>query len=179
MTLVELLAAIAISLLIIGAVHTVFLSGIRAYQRIGIENELRSEADYAVAMVMNKLYEFAPDGIDTDAAKSNHHQLTFVNDQEPTIDVGTGIIAPKTTAPTELTIELQNGALAINGKAVSSSRLLLDDQSQLSFRCLRQEGMICRSGVITIELSVKDPNHADPDSWLYIRPFTLKTEFGF
>ena len=181
MTLVGLLAAVSISLLIIGAIYTVFLTGIRAYQRIGIENELRSEADYAVAMMMNKLYELAPDGVDLSV--SNEQTLTFIEDRQQWIDTLSGFVAEQKKDGAALTISIEDGALAINGEAISSSRLSLAADSTLSLRCLREEkkgeAHICRSGVVTMKLTVQDRKHADPDSWLYVQPFTLKTEVGF
>ncbi|AGT32971.1 hypothetical protein M493_13650 [Geobacillus genomosp. 3] len=181
MTLIELLAAVSVSLLIIGAIYTVFLSGIRAYERIGIENELRSEADYAMAMVMNKLYEFAPDGINL--SESGEKTLTFIDDRQKRVDPSSGFVDEREIGGGALTVSIENGSLIINGEAISPPHLLLVDNSAFSVRCLREErkeeARICRSGVITIRLAVQDRKHADPDSRLYVRPFTLKTEFGF
>ncbi|ANB60704.1 PilW family protein [Anoxybacteroides amylolyticum] len=178
LSLLELLAAVTISFLIVGVMYNVFMSGMKTYQRIGIENELRSESDYMMSIVLNRLYEFAPDGIDT--TTTTNTQLVFVNNKQKTIDTRVGLVEEQQTAGKSLPIALQNDHLLIDGQPISSDRLqIISNQSKLSYTCVRQEGNICRSGVVTIVLSVQDSNHNSPSSPLYIRPFTLKTEFGF
>ena len=182
MTMIELLAAVSISLLIIGAIYTVFLTGIRAYERIGIENDLRSEADYAMARIMNELYTLSPDGMESQEEKTPLTAVTFVKNQEFKADADTGLVSREKKKPESIermTMSIQDGALAINGETITSSRFLLDDSSSFSFRCARKEGNLCRSGVMTIRLIVSDRRHADPSGWLYVPPFTLTTEFGF
>lgn len=178
LTLLELLAAVTISFLIIGVMYNVFMSGIKTYQRIGIENELRSEADYMMTIVFNRLYEFAPDGIDT--TTTTNTQLVFVNNKQKTIDTRVGLVKEQETETKSFSLALQNDQLLIDGQPISSDRLrIISNQSKLSYTCVRQEGNICRSGVVTMVLAVEDSTHDSPSSPLYIRPFTLKTEFGF
>jgi prepilin-type N-terminal cleavage/methylation domain-containing protein len=177
-SLVELLAAIAISSIILASIYGVFLSGLNAYKRINIENQLRSEADYIVAAIMNKLYEFAPDGIAMD--KTTNAQIEFVSDKQKVIDPSLGMVKEQKTIPETLTVALQDGAIAVDGKQLHSDRLkIVADQSKFSYSCAKQEENICRSGVVTIMLAVQDRDHDEPDDLLYIKPFTLKTEFGF
>lgn len=178
LSLLELLAAMTISTFILAAIYGVFLSGIKTYQRIGIENELRSEADYMMTIVLNNLYQFSPDGIDTTA--TTNERIVFINNKQKKIDTRVGLVEEQETAAESFTIELQNDALSINGQPISSDRLkIMTSQSKLSYTCVRQEGNMCRSGVVTVVLAVQDRDHATPDSPLYIKPFTLKTEFGF
>ncbi|AKU25936.1 prepilin-type N-terminal cleavage/methylation domain-containing protein [Geobacillus sp. FSL K6-0789] len=179
MTLVELLAAISISMLIIGAIYTVFLAGIRVYQHIGIESELRSEADYAVARIMNALYMFSPDGLEADRSQENKtlSQLSFVKNEQFKTNNQVGLVSRETAAQSvHRIISIKDGKLMMDGEAITSTRLLLDDSSSFSFRCARRDGEICRSGVITIILTIKDGNN---NGMLSIKPFTLQTEFGF
>ncbi|OQP01383.1 Tfp pilus assembly protein [Geobacillus sp. 44C] len=181
LSLVELLAAITISSLILASIYGVFFSGLNAYKRIHIENQLRSEADYIVATIMNKLYAFAPDGIEMDQGQTTNAQIIFVNDKRKDIDPYLGFIKeePEPT-PETLTVALQDGSIAIDGERLHSDRLkIVAEESGFSYTCAKQEEKICRSGVVTIKLAVQDRDHDDPDDLLYIKPFTLKTEFGF
>ncbi|NNU93212.1 prepilin-type N-terminal cleavage/methylation domain-containing protein [Geobacillus sp. NFOSA3] len=181
LSLVELLAAITISSLILASIYGVFFSGLNAYKRIHIENQLRSEADYIVATIMNKLYAFAPDGIEMDQGQTTNAQIIFVNDKRKDIDPYLGFVEeePEPT-PETLTVALQDGSIAIDGERLHSDHLkIVVDESKLSYSCAKQEENICRSGVVTIKLAVQDRDHGDPDDLLYIKPFTLKTEFGF
>jgi prepilin-type N-terminal cleavage/methylation domain-containing protein len=181
LSLVELLAAITISSLILASIYGVFFSGLNAYKRIHIENQLRSEADYIVATIMNKLYEFAPDGIIAMDQTKKNAQIVFVSDKQKVIDPSLGMVKeePKPTLET-LTVALQDGSIVVNGELLHSDRLkIVADKSKFSYICAKQEENICRSGVVTIMLTVQDRDHDDPNDLLYIKPFTLKTEFGF
>lgn len=178
LSLLELLAAVTISFLIVGVMYNVFMSGMKTYQRIGIENELRSEADYMMTIVFNRLYEFAPDGLDT--TTTTNTQLVFVNNKQKAIDTRVGLVEEQETETKSFSLALANDELQIDGQPISSERLkIISNQSSFSYTCVRQEGNICRSGVVTIVLAVQDSTHDSPSSPLYIRPFTLKTEFGF
>ncbi|KJE26815.1 hypothetical protein LG52_357 [Geobacillus kaustophilus] len=179
MTLVELLAAIAISLLIIGAIYTVFLTGIRVYERIDIENMLRSEADYAIARMMNELYAFSPDGLEANQGQENKplEELSFVKNEQFKPNGQIGLVSRETLEqPAHRTISIQRGKLLIDGQTITSTHFLLDDSSSFSFRCARWEGEICQSGVLMITLTVKDGNN---NKIISAEPFTLRTEFGF
>jgi prepilin-type N-terminal cleavage/methylation domain-containing protein len=178
LSLVELLAAMTISSLILASIYGVFLSGLNAYKRINIENQLRSEADYLVAAIMNKLYQFSPDGLDME--ETTDQQLQFVTDRQKVINPSVGIVEEQKTNGETLTVSLQQDAVLLNGEQLHSALLkIVSSQSELSYRCAKQEDNICRSGVVTIKLSVQDRDDDDPDGLLYIKPFTLKTEFGF
>ncbi|MGX1899967.1 PilW family protein [Thermolongibacillus altinsuensis] len=185
LTLIELLTALTIASLIFASAYGVFLSGIKAYKRIGIENQLRSEADYVIATIMNELYRFAPDGIDTasstnDTASSTNERITFIKNKQKVIDPDIGLVEEKKVNEQTLTIELQNETISLNGQSLNSDNLkIVSAESSLSYHCVRQEGTVCRSGIVTIVLSVQDRDHDSKDDLLYIEPFSLKTEFGF
>ncbi|MCM3704450.1 MULTISPECIES: hypothetical protein [Cytobacillus] len=55
-TLYELLAVLVISSIILPIIYGVFTSGYKLYNKIGIEGQLRDDADYAATMIMNTFY---------------------------------------------------------------------------------------------------------------------------
>lgn len=57
-TLYELLAVLVISSIILPIIYGVFSSGYKLYNKIGIEGQLRDDADYTATMIMNTLYSF-------------------------------------------------------------------------------------------------------------------------
>jgi prepilin-type N-terminal cleavage/methylation domain-containing protein len=179
LSLVELLAAITISSLILTSIYGVFFSGLNAYKRIHIENELRSEADYIVATIMNKLYGFAPHGIVMDETETTKTQIEFVKDKD--INISLGMFQKRPPNKLErFVVVLQDDSIVIDDERLRLNRLkIVANESELSYTCAKQEENICRSGVVTIKLTVQDRDHDDPDDLLYIKPFTLKTEFGF
>lgn len=83
LTLIELLVGLAITSLIAASAYGVFTTGTKAYKRIGIENQLRSEADILMTTIFNELYALAPDGLKKD--ESNDYKLTFVNQIKKTL----------------------------------------------------------------------------------------------
>jgi len=56
-TLVELLAALTISTLVLGIAYGLLMMGYKTYEKVGIEQSLRDEADYVVSRIMAKFYE--------------------------------------------------------------------------------------------------------------------------
>jgi len=180
LTLIELLVGLAITSLIAASAYGVFTAGTKAYKRIGIENQLRSEADVLVATMFNELYALAPDGLKKD--ESNDYTLTFVNRMKKEIDTSTGLVEEKEQADQtlQMMIDETNGTLFINGKQVTPSNLrIVPEQSKFQYKCIREQQNVCKSGVVSIRLSVQDEDHRDPNDPLYIEPFTLETKFGF
>ncbi|MBE2917528.1 prepilin-type N-terminal cleavage/methylation domain-containing protein [Anoxybacillus flavithermus] len=185
LTLIELLVGLAITSIIAASAYGVFTAGMKAYKRIGIENQLRSEADILMTTIFNELYALAPDGLKTDGLKtdeSNDDTLTFVNEIKKEIDTNTGLVEDKKQAgqTLQIMIDKTNETLLINGKQVTPSNLrIVPEQSEFQYKCMREQQNICKSGVVTIRLSVQDEDHRNPDDPLYIEPFTLETKFGF
>ncbi|ASA97798.1 prepilin-type N-terminal cleavage/methylation domain-containing protein [Anoxybacillus flavithermus] len=188
LTLIELLVGLAITSIIAASAYGVFTAGMKAYKRIGIENQLRSEADILMTTIFNELYALAPDGLKKLAPdglkkdESNDYTLTFVNRMKKEIDTSTGLVEEKEKADQTLQIRIDktNETLLINGKQVTPSNLrIVPEQSEFQYKCMREQQNICKSGVVTIRLSVQDEDHRNPDDPLYIEPFTLQSQFGF
>ncbi|MGG3999898.1 PulJ/GspJ family protein [Anoxybacillus kestanbolensis] len=180
LTLIELLVGLAITSIIAASAYGVFTAGTKAYKRIGIENQLRSEADILMTTIFNELYAFAPDGLKSD--ESNNHTLTFVNNVKKEIDTNTGLVEEKNTEVQTLQVKIDdaNEVLQINGKQITSSNLrIVPEQSTFTYTCVQEQQNVCKSGVISIRLSVQDNDHRNPDDPLYIEPFTLQSQFGF
>ncbi|MEK4233375.1 prepilin-type N-terminal cleavage/methylation domain-containing protein [Anoxybacillus sp. FSL W8-0703] len=180
LTLIELLVGLAITSLIAASAYGVFTTGTKAYKRIGIENQLRSEADILMTTIFNELYAFAPDGLKSD--ESDNHTLTFVNNVKKEIDTNTGLVEEKNTEVQTLQVKIDdaNEVLQINGKQITSSNLrIVPEQSTFTYTCVQKQQNVCKSGVISIRLSVQDNDHRDPNDPLYIEPFTLQSQFGF
>ena len=102
LTLIELLVGLAITSIIAASAYGVFTAGMKAYKRIGIENQLRSEADILMTTIFNELYALAPDGLKID--ESNDDTLTFVNEIKKEIDTNTGLVEDKKQAGQTLQI---------------------------------------------------------------------------
>lgn len=62
-TLIELLLTLVIMAIASGVIYSVFATGLKLYQKIGIEAQFRDDADYIATMVLNELYNSPPDYI--------------------------------------------------------------------------------------------------------------------
>lgn len=105
-----------------------------------------------------------------------------MNEIKKEIDTNTGLVEDKEQAgqTLQITIDKTNETLLINGKQATPSNLrIVSDQSKLTYTCVRSQQNVCKSGVVSIRLSVQDEDHRDPNDPLYIEPFTLETKFGF
>lgn len=180
LTLIELLVGLAITSVIAASAYGVFTAGTKAYKRIGIENQLRSEADVIMTTIFNELYAFAPDGLKED--ESNDYTLTFVNQVKKEIDTNTGLVEEKEKGneTLQIIIDTSSETLQINNKQITTSNLrIIPEQSTFTYTCMRKQQNVCKSGIISIRLSVQDNDHRNLDDPLYIEPFTLQSEFGF
>lgn len=56
-TLIELLAALVISALVLGIAYGLLIAGYKTYEKVGIEQGLRDEGDYVVSRIMQTFYD--------------------------------------------------------------------------------------------------------------------------
>ena len=60
MTLIEVLLTLTITAIISTVIYGTFITGLKLYQKIGIEGQLRDDADYAATMILNEMYDNPP-----------------------------------------------------------------------------------------------------------------------
>ncbi|AIQ49677.1 hypothetical protein R70723_30205 [Paenibacillus sp. FSL R7-0273] len=63
LTLIEMIAAITLSAMVVGLISGITMFGIRSYHKITIENTLRDEADIIMSAIITELYTSAPDKV--------------------------------------------------------------------------------------------------------------------
>lgn len=59
-TLIEVLVTLVIMAIASTGIYGTFTMGLKLYQKIGIEGKLRDDADYAVTMILNEMYDNPP-----------------------------------------------------------------------------------------------------------------------
>lgn len=79
-TLIELLLTLAISAILLPVIYGTFLTGYKIYEKVSIEGQLREDADYVSAMLMNSLYSTPFDYVDQCEGEENC--LVFVDNLE-------------------------------------------------------------------------------------------------
>jgi|GEM_PF-2422021 len=63
LTLIEVLVTLVIMSIVSGVVYSVFTTGLKLYQKIGVEAQLRDDADYVATMILNEMYNYPPNYI--------------------------------------------------------------------------------------------------------------------
>ncbi len=196
-TVIELLVALSISMMIVGIIYGVFITGIKAYEKIGIEGQLRDEADYILSMVLNEIYELSPDTIES----CGENCISFANKEiykiDPTGDVSKELDRNADPISTAITIKIENDNLYINNQIINSQHISIRNNSEsnldtsldkkLSFTCTRtlveqnNNGdyfNICKSALIHLSLTLEHKQYTS-ESRLSVEPITLTSEFGF
>ncbi len=198
-TLIELLTALVISSFILVIASTVLISGIQLYKKIGIEVQLRDEADYAVTRIMQELYSNSIDDIKLNCGNvdqclkliddtSVNVSAEIKNDREVSIINKDGI----NSSSKEIIIEFKNdNNLYIDTEQINSSKISFGG-SKITAKCNNKTSIVkstdgsgtatiqtrCDNAIITIELTVKHSQY-DASNPLYDQVLYLTSKFGF
>jgi hypothetical protein len=167
-TLLELLATITISTIVLSVIYGVFITGLNLYKKIGIEGQLRDDADYVVSRIMNKLYSLPFDHIDYCPNTNEGTCITLVNDKYVGIDPINRILdinpekkyedENKNTLSTESTIQLVETETGFYQFKIDEEILSTQSNfngSTITFQCSKEQNGNCVSAMINIDLTVQ------------------------
>lgn len=197
-TLIEVMATIVISSIILVVVYNVFMMGIKTYEKVGIEMQLRDEADHIVSSILQTLYETPIDSVE----KCGDNCLKISQDQSYIVDQDFPSLIREETAD-ESTKEEHNVTLTANsvellskvGKADPISQNLLTNDYSLIFKqntdgeeiasrinlveCINEDGKAgCERGLIEVVLELQHNNFTE-DQLISVKPIKLESKFGF
>lgn len=191
LTLIEILAALAITAIVSGVIYSTFTTGLKLYQKIGIEGRLRDDADYVATMILNEMYNSPPsyikeykrdgaEGIEMvrykpkkvehylveESLEKEHRILIYVENDKfymEEVDPETGNSIKKT----ELSLD-SSKLTTVNGESssISYKETTLDSNGN------------CQHGRIELKLVITD-NNENTSSFLKIKPLVLESSFGF
>lgn len=178
-TLYELLATLAITAIVLPVIYGVFSSGIKLYNKIQVEGQLRDDADYTATMIMNTFYSEPFDYVREcgnnciELVDSTHTSIEKVKKEDQqnqpfyTIDQEKKNISEKV-------IRLELGEIERSGEKINV--FLIDKQplevisdfshSKLSLSCTE-----CTEGMISLDFHLDDKR--------LNKPLELKSQFGF
>ncbi|MFT4412809.1 type IV pilus modification PilV family protein [Fredinandcohnia humi] len=188
-TLIELLITLTVSAIAIGAIYGVFITGIKAFQKIGIESGLRDEGDYILGMIINEMNRSSVDFI-SDCDGSDINKCIELIDNR-TIEVeGELVEEGESVLQRVIRFEIdnsmrmsvtENGTL-LESTTISSGTTVLTG-SEISFACTNYEytesvsDNLCVNAIVNMNLVI---NHsAYQDSMLRIPSLELESRFGF
>ncbi|WP_042354899.1 PilW family protein [Bacillus rubiinfantis] len=181
-TLIELLTTVTILMIVLPIIYGVFTSGLKLYNKIQIEGQLRDDADYAVTMIMNTFYSFPFDEVQQ--CGSNCIELIdnkYTKVEKVSKDKSFYGIQQKAEKDSE-TRKVIKFIPDSDGKTVLSiDGKMLDDISgfsnvSLSYTCDNSNISLISSncengGIIDIELQFNNSRLE--------KPYTLTSQFGF
>ena len=183
-TLIELLAVFTLLMIVLPVIYGVLTSGLKLYNKIQIEGQLRDDADYAVTMIMNTFYSYPFDEV----KKCGNNCIELVDNQYTKIQQVDKKSFYKVkqheyrdpSSTTSKIIRFQkdadgNQVLEIDGKK-------FDDISHFShvnmtYTCNDKQDHSqtvdegCKAGMVKIELELNNSRLE--------KPFKLTSQFGF
>ncbi|WP_040207768.1 PilW family protein [Neobacillus jeddahensis] len=181
-TLIELLATITVLMIVLPVIYGVFSSGLKLYNKIQVEGQLRDDADYAVTMIMNTFYSYPFDEV----KDCGGNCLELVNKKETKVEQVPGqdfyqIEKDKELLSTETT-SIQIKVVETNETSKASQQLEIDgkildgiyfEHLEISYSCNKQGSIPgnCDDGMIQIDLQLNNDR--------LNKPFNLTSRFGF
>lgn len=198
-TLVELLVTLVIMSIVSGVIYSVFATGFKLYQKIGIEAQLRDDADYVATMVLNEMYNNPPNYIQK-YETTNKKGIEMVRFAPKNVEGY--LVEDSTNIEQDLLIYYENESFYIEKierddaggtfttlekKEISTESSELtsitdgtnEESSSISFACTVQEkNGKCEHGRISLKIVIGD-NNERLSSFLKTDPLLLESSFGF
>jgi hypothetical protein len=179
-TLYELLATFAITMIVLPVIYGVFTSGIKLYNKIQIEGQLRDDADYAATMIINTFYSFPFDYVEQ--CGENCIQLVdskYTDIEKKGPNKSFYDINPEKEHHVERKLRIAisdqdgQGKMTIDGTPLE---VMADfSGSKISLTCYKNKddgsNEKCESGIIHLDF-ILDHDRLN-------KPLNLKSEFGF
>lgn len=195
MTLIEVLATITITAILSTVIYSTFTTGLKLYQKIGIEGQLRDDADYIATMILNQLYENKPNYVETYNDPSSgaegirlvrykdHTVNKYLVEQSQEIAVSIKIYEKDNKFYIETTKDGATTTNEITSDTAENTQLASDDspnKSSISLKSCttKDENGNCSHGIIELNLVLKNTSISD-NSLLSIKPLILTSTFGF
>ncbi|WP_017755974.1 PilW family protein [Calidifontibacillus oryziterrae] len=202
MTLVETLITLLISTLILGSIYSVFTMGIKYYNKIAIEGQLRDEADYIIASILNEIYRLSPDEINDCGTpdfcfSAENNKILKGSKVKDSLDLY-NVIEEDNPNPGSITVRVESdnlilqksienddGTIETSEYEINGNRISVED-SKLFFECTNPDfdpstnKTICKANAtINISLTLKHLDYHDPSNPIYVEPITYISSIGF
>lgn len=200
LTLIEVLAVLAISGIVLTVFYNVFLMGIKTYEKVGVEVKLRDEADYVLSDLLDVLNETQIDKVEDCSSEFDETPcLRFTQNKK--MNVKKGIFIEESVEDSEEASEDLIITTFIFDKHVqkiktenneTKTETLISDPYELvmleeeegktaSFSCIdefQEDENSCTSGLIDMTIKIQDANFSK-DKPISVEPMILKSRFGF
>ncbi|MDZ5470799.1 prepilin-type N-terminal cleavage/methylation domain-containing protein (plasmid) [Bacillus sp. 31A1R] len=201
MTLIEVLITLVIMTIISTVIYSVFITGIKLYQKIGIEGKLRDDADYIATMLLNVQYENSPNYVDNYSnASTGDKGIQLTRLREKTVNrylvedsnvIDTQIVIYFDSVKNNFFIKKCGGECGLSGvpekiqeistEHSSNSTVTANGVTEHSYveinQCTKNDSVgKCKHGIISLNLVLTDSKQRN---LLKTEPIILKSTFGF
>lgn len=203
LTLIEVLLTLVITAIVSTVIYSTFTTGIKLYQKIGIEGQLRDDADYIATMILNQFYENSPSFVEN-FENAGVKGVKLVRYKEKTVE--RYVIEDNIKLDKIILIYLKDNKFYIKNLRVdnlknadnvndlsegdemeisndSSILTTIDGESSSinldinSCRSNKNEAK-CNHGTIKLIIAIGDENQ-NRSSFLKTKPMLLKSSFGY
>ncbi len=196
-TLVELLVTIALVSLFGTIMYSVFLSGVKLYQKIEVEGQLRDDADYIATAILNEMYSNSPKSVKTfKDSVTGREGIILVRAHEKKVD---GYLVEDNTNSPEKTIKIyfdddrfviesNTGTVQdiktveIDSKFTTVSKGMPNEtKSRITLGTVGEcnaNYTACSHGTIRLTLALEGENTIK-NSLINSKPLVLESSFGF
>ncbi|MEM5012219.1 MULTISPECIES: type II secretion system protein J [Niallia] len=182
LTLMEVLAVLAITAIVLPVIYGVFHTGINLFNKIQIEGQIRDDADYAVSMMMNSFNSTPFDYVQMQGKSVQlvDSEQTAITENQKDNSTFYSYSKAKTDKTTTRSIEFVpttvDGktitSVSIDGKALESNGDF--SNSEIKLQCSETDKTnsdTCLHGVIYVDFVINNEK--------LNKPLTLKSQFGF
>ncbi|MBM7620468.1 prepilin-type N-terminal cleavage/methylation domain-containing protein [Bacillus tianshenii] len=202
-TLLELLAVLVISSIILGTMYSSFIMGVNLYKKIGIESQLRDEADIILATMLNDLNRIQPEAIlynsDESYIELYSVKTLIKNDyyykNEDLLDIIQNsasiqfVLKPKANDNTKYDLYKTYFDPTVKQVKINSDSVYLmpinEGGNIMSYECTNKKvslsniEKVCDSGVITTKFKLGHLEYSETDNKLFVEPLEFISEFGY
>lgn len=193
LTLIELLAALAISSIVLIIFYNVFMMGVKTFEKTGVEGQLRDEGDYIISNILSELYQTSSDQVNDCSAEEKAPCLLIKSNKELVKHSTKDVIQERVQSDdTQIkTIKFIFSGNKVRkqvkeaGKTTVVETLITDNPynitgSSLSLNCARKtiDNKGCLTGAIAIEIKISNSLYS-ADTAIPVSPITLKSRLGF
>lgn len=175
LTLIELLLTIAISAILFPVIYGTFITGYKIYEKVSVEAQLREDADYTSAMIMNSLYSKQFDYIDK--CDKDKNCVRFIDNVETgQNEYNSEVIDQDKEKSDESYFEIKLAEL--NGRQIwTSGNSAIETRSdfknsEISYKCSEKNRQgECINAIIFLDFQVSHTRHD--------KQLNLQSQFGF
>ncbi|WP_155111492.1 prepilin-type N-terminal cleavage/methylation domain-containing protein [Metabacillus mangrovi] len=185
-TLIEVLGTLVISSIVLTVFYNVFIMGITAYQKTGVEIQLRDEADYVLSDLMDVLQQSKIDEM-RECSSPSVPCIEFTQNKKITEKSGVFLEENEDVSVTTTFLLNHSVKKTVKGNENQEEQLISDPyevipgDSKVEVICYEEAAGnpdVCKAGIVDITIAIQDTDYGS-DRTIHVKPMILNSQFGF